>query len=121
MKKTGILNAELAGELTKLRHLDRLVICDAGFPIPKGAASVEYMIFDFMKEYNTEYYEELQNILINQKSSEVSMEDFIEASKEAKLFIRTGELLPASNILLVSASGVEQACKAFDVSFDTVL
>ena len=81
----------------------------------------EYMIFDFMKEYNTEYYEELQNILINQKSSEVSMEDFIEASKEAKLFIRTGELLPASNILLVSASGVEQACKAFDVSFDTVL
>lgn len=146
MKKTGILNAELAGELTKLRHLDRLVICDAGFPIPKGAASVdislvagiptfmqtlkavlnemiveEYMIFDFMKEYNTEYYEELRNVLINQKSSEVSMEDFIEASKEAKLFIRTGELLPASNILLVSASGVEQACKALDVSFDTVL
>lgn len=145
MKKAGILNAKLAGELTKLRHLDRLVICDAGFPIPRGSAEVdislvagiptfiqtlkavlnemiveEYMVFDFMKEYNAEYYEELRKIFINQKSSEVSMQEFIEASKEAKLFIRTGELLPASNILLVSASGVEQVCKSFDVSFDTV-
>ena len=34
MKKTGILNAELAYELTKLRHTDKMVICDAGYPIP---------------------------------------------------------------------------------------
>lgn len=145
MKKTGILNAELMYELTKLRHLDQLVICDAGFPVPKGATVVdvsltagiptfmqtlkavlneliieEYTIFDFMKEYNTEYYQELQKIFVNQKSNEVPMPEFIEASKEAKLFIRTGELKPASNILLVSATGVREMNQEYDVSFGEI-
>lgn len=145
MKKTGILNAQLMYELTKLRHLDKLVICDAGFPIPKGAVVVdvslaagiptfmqtlkavlnelifeEYIIFDFMKQYNQEYYEELQKIFTNQKSSEISMQDFVEASKEAKLFIRTGELKPASNILLVSATGVKEMNETLNISFDMV-
>ena len=39
MKKNGLLNAELMGELTKLRHQDKFVICDIGFPIPKGGQS----------------------------------------------------------------------------------
>lgn len=145
MKKTGILNAQLMYELTKLRHLDKLVICDAGFPIPKGAVVVdvsltagiptfmqtlkavlnelifeEYIIFDFMKQYNEEYYEELQKIFTNQKSLEISMQDFVEASKEAKLFIRTGELKPASNILLVSATGVKEMNETLNISFQMV-
>lgn len=107
MKKSGVLNANLMYELTKLRHLDKLVICDAGFPIPKGATVVdvslvagiptfmqtlkavlnemifeEYIIFDFMKVHNKEYYDEVKEIFVNQKSSEISMEDFIEVSKE---------------------------------------
>lgn len=145
MKKQGILNAELLCELTKLRHQDRLVICDAGFPVPKGANVVdvslvagiptfmevfkaicnemifeEYLIFDFMKLYNKEYYEELKRVFKNQKAFEISMEDFVEASKDAKLFVRTGELRPASNILLVSASGVRKMNQSFEVSFETV-
>ncbi len=146
MKKTGILNADLQYELTKLRHQDKLVICDAGFPIPKGSTIVdvslvagiptfmqtlkavlnemiveEYMVFDFMKQYNTDYYEEVTKMFTNQKASEVSMPDFIEASKDVKLFIRTGELKPASNILLVSATGVKEMNETLDVSFDSVL
>lgn len=143
MKKTGILNAELLCELTKLRHLDTMVICDAGFPIPKGATVVdvslvagiptfmqtlkavlnelvfeEYAIFDFMKDYNKEYYDEVHSLLQKQKSTEVSMPGFIELSKDAKLFVRTGELKPASNILLVSASGVAPFCDDFNVVCD---
>ena len=131
MKKSGVLNANLMYELTKLRHLDKLVICDAGFPIPKGATVVdvslvagiptfmqtlkavlnemifeEYIIFDFMKVHNKEYYDEVKEIFVNQKSSEISMEDFIEVSK-AKLFIRTGELKLASIFSLHSATGVK--------------
>ena len=34
MKKRGIFNAQLIEELTKMRHTDRIVICDAGFPVP---------------------------------------------------------------------------------------
>ena len=78
----GILNAQLMGELTKIRHEDIIVICDIGFPIPKGSNVVDvslveglptfpqvlkavlneiivesYTIFDIMKKYNQEYYE----------------------------------------------------------------
>ena len=145
MKKTGVLNAELMYELTKLRHQDKLVICDAGFPIPKGATVVdvslvagiptflqtlravlnemiveEYLIFDFMEQYNREYYDELKQIFVHQKASQVSMPEFIEASREAKLFIRTGALKPASNIMLVSATGVQEMNKLFDVRFEHV-
>ena len=41
MKKKGILNAQLLGELAKLRHTDKLVICDAGYPIPKDGNVVD--------------------------------------------------------------------------------
>ena len=109
MKKTGILNAQLIGELAKIRHQDKLVICDIGFPIPKGAVVVDvslvegiptfmqvlkavlneiivedYTVFDFMKQYNTEYYDQIQEFFVNQTHSEVSMPEFIELSKEAK-------------------------------------
>lgn len=146
MKKAGILNAQLICELTKLRHEDKFVICDAGFPIPNGANVVdvsliagipdfiqvlkavlneliveEYMIFDFMKDYNKEYYTQLHNFFKTQKYSEVSMQEFIECSKEAKLFIRTGELKPASNIMMVSATGVKEMNQDFDVRFDQII
>lgn len=146
MKKNGILNAQLLGELTKLRHQDQLVICDIGFPIPKGSNVVDvslveglptflqvlkavlneiivedYVIFDFMKQYNEEYYSFLKENLKNQTCSEVSMEAFVEASKAAKLFIRTGEPKPASNILLTSATGVRFMNEKLDVRFDTVI
>lgn len=146
MKKSGILNAELLCELTKLRHQDKFVICDAGFPIPEGRRSIdvslvagiptfmqvlkavlnemiveEYLIFDFMKLYNEAYYNEIQHMFSNQKHEEVSMQEFIEASKEAKLFIRTGEFRPASNIMLTSATGVKEINETLDISFETVL
>ena len=41
MKKRGIFNAQLIEELTKMRHTDRIVICDAGFPVPEGKTLVD--------------------------------------------------------------------------------
>ena len=142
MKKTGIFNVQLMMELTKLRHMDQFVICDAGFPVPKDANVVDVSliagvpsfmlvlkavlnelivedctIFYFMKEYNRETYDELQKIFVKQDKKEVSMEEFIELSANAKLFIRTGELKPASNILLTSASGAGPKRDPYDVSF----
>jgi len=145
MKKTGILNADLVGELTRLRHLDRFVICDAGFPIPKGANVVdvslvagipsmmqvlkavlnemiveEYIVFDRMQTANPEYYEELKSFFIHQKTAEVSMPEFIALAEGAKLFIRTGELKPCSNIMLTSATGVRERNEIYDVSFEEI-
>ncbi len=140
MKKGGILHAQLMGELSKLRHTDKLVICDAGFPIPQDANMVdvsliaglpsfmqvlkailnevifeEYAIFDIMKTPNPEYYEEVTSLLKTQKSSEVSFDEFISMASDAKLFVRTSELKPCSNILLVSASGVPKMCDQHNV------
>ena len=145
MKKTGILNADLVSELTRIRHRDRLVICDAGFPIPKGANVVDvslvagiptmmqvlkavlnemivesYVIFDSMKTANPAYYEQITAMFINQTSKEVSMDEFLKEADFVKLFIRTGELRPASNIMLTSATGVRERNQKFDISFDVI-
>jgi D-ribose pyranase len=140
MKKSGILNPYIMQGLTSLGHLDSVVICDAGFPIPKEANYVdisliagipdflqvlqavlneiiieEYVVFDFMQKYNPKYYNEVQRLFKKQRVVECSMDDFRVRADAAKLFIRTGELLPASNIILVSASGVDFVCKELDI------
>lgn len=145
MKKAGILNAQLICELTKIRHKDKLVICDAGFPIPKGSTVVDvslvagipsmlqvlkavlnelivedYTVFDKMKEANREYYDFVTRIFKVQPGFETDMDGFIEQAKEVKLFIRTGELKPCSNIMLTSATGVKARCDAMDIHFDEI-
>lgn len=142
MKKGGILNAALMYELTKLRHNDKMVICDVGFPIPKDAVVVdvslidgvpdamttlkavlneiiveEYAVSASMAERNPEYYGQLKEIFVNQACKELVGKDFVDYTKDAKFFVRTGEFKPYSNILLVSASGVPSASSKFDISF----
>lgn len=141
MKKGGILNADLMYELTKLRHRDKMVLCDVGFPIPKDAVVVdvslvagvpdmmtvlkavlneiiveEYAISASMKERNPEYYENLKELFKTQQCKELEGPDFPDYTKDAKFFIRTSEFKPYSNILLVSASGVPSVSSQFDVT-----
>lgn len=142
MKKRGILNAQLMCELTKLRHMDKMVICDAGFPIPRDAVTIdlslvsgiptvpdvvravlneiiieEYAIFDVMKEVNNEYYEFIKSTFkTSQNVFEVSAEDFFSLTKDAKFYVRTGDLAPCANIMLTSASGVDFICDPLNIS-----
>ena len=101
MKKKGILNAQLLGELAKLRHTDKLVICDAGYPIPKDGNVVdvsltegvpsfeqtlravvnemvleEYVAFRVMQEKNPDCYRLVTELFRNQKSAFVTMPEF---------------------------------------------
>ncbi|MGV9565353.1 D-ribose pyranase [Streptomyces sp. NPDC003480] len=41
MKKAGILNRHLSGELARLGHGDGVLVCDAGMPIPDGPRVVD--------------------------------------------------------------------------------
>ncbi|GAA3312078.1 hypothetical protein GCM10020219_021300 [Nonomuraea dietziae] len=41
MKRSGILNAALAGQLARLGHTDRVLVCDSGMPIPAGVEVVD--------------------------------------------------------------------------------
>lgn len=142
MKKAGVLNAQLMCELTKLRHTDKIVICDAGFPIPKEAIIVdvslvegiptmpqvlkavlneiiveEYVIFDMMKNVNKEYYDFIKSTFKGeQKKMEISMAAFQETAIDAKVFVRTGDLAPCANIMLTSASGVSAICEPMNIT-----
>lgn len=142
MKKAGILNAELMKGLTMAGHGHMITICDAGYPIPKGESVVDislvagiptffdtlkavlnevivesYITVDHMKTYNPHGLSQLEWMLPKQKRQELSFEAFIEKSKGSSIFIRTGEMVPDSNIILISASGVQEACGPLEVNF----
>ena len=133
MKKTGVLNRELAGLIAGLGHTDCVMICDAGFPIPEGKKYVdlalcagipsfmdclrvilseaifdEITIAEEMNAYNPEYYGAIQDLFKAHRKNIIPQTEFLVKANDAKFIIRTGELKPYSNILLYSASGVER-------------
>ena len=143
MKKAGILNADLAYQMTLLRHMDYVVICDAGYPIPKGSAIVdvslveglptvpqvlkalvgecafqEYTVLAPMKDVNPEYYSLVTGLFRVQDAYELPMDEFrAKAAQCAKFYIRTGDTRPCSNIILMSASGVRERVEKYDVTW----
>ena len=133
MKKTGILNRELAALVAGLGHNDCVLLCDAGFRIPEGKHIVDLAvcagvpsfpdclnallteaIFDQislaeeMQTYNPEYFNSIMSRFKAQRKNVIPHAEFRKSVLEAKFVIRTGELRPYSNMLLYSASGVEQ-------------
>lgn len=140
MKKAGIINPELMKELTGLGHFDSFVICDMGFPIPRGAVKVdlslipgypqfftvlkaclneivvqEMVMLDGIKEANPRLHEKILGIVHNQDLQYISLPKFREKAEEAKFYIRTGERMPCSNICLVSASGVKERADKYNI------
>ncbi|MFA9377792.1 MAG: D-ribose pyranase [Lachnotalea sp.] len=125
MKKTGILNAQLAGYIAALGHKDIFLIGDAGMPIPKGVPIVDLalcggvptfqqVLTAVLSETEIEYYyladeikEKNQRLLkfIQEAMQDVAYEtmphvDFKEFTTTVKFAIRTGEFTPYPNIIL---------------------
>jgi len=128
MLKTGILHPQLARILAEIRHMDTLVIGDAGLPIPKGVERVDLG----WKEGSPAYLDVLEEIikyLIIEKATfateaKTVSPDFhgkalkllpeglpvdylphIELKKQsekAKAIILTGEFTPYTNVILVA-------------------
>jgi len=140
MKKSGILNAELMFGLTSLGHYDVVLICDSGFPIPRGADCIDlaivenlptmpqvltavlgeaifsdYYIPDNMAERNKASYDYVTGLLSRQTKNEVPFSELCAIAEKAKLIIRTGDCRPCSNVALVSASGVPSTYTKFDI------
>jgi len=129
MKKTGILNPQLARIIASMGHTDRLVVCDSGLPIPRGAEVVNLaltrniprfletvrVLLEEMKvgqaviasELRTQgngMYEQLKALLPGVEICEVSHEQFKCLSSEGRTvaFVRTGEATPFANVILES-------------------
>ena len=41
MQEIGFLNSDIADALSRLGHMDELIVCDAGFPIPLGVRTID--------------------------------------------------------------------------------
>lgn len=123
MKKSGIINAALAGELARLGHADLVMVCDAGLPIPPGPAVV-----DLAFQLGTPSFEAVLSGLLDELVLEsaigdeeartrnpathelltgrfpdiklVPHEELQRMVPSAKLVVRTGEATPYSNVIL---------------------
>ncbi|MHA1583318.1 MAG: D-ribose pyranase [Candidatus Baldrarchaeia archaeon] len=124
--KSRILHPELSKVIASLGHKDVVVICDAGFPVPKEAKRIDLIltkniprfldtlklileelevesaiIAKEMREVSPETYEKTKELLKNIPIKEVSHEKLKEISKQAKAIIKTGEFTPYANIILI--------------------
>lgn len=123
MRKGGVINRQLAGALARLGHTDRLVVCDAGLPIPDGPEVVD-LAFRFgipsfevvlsglleelivekataaeeVKEQNPVVHELLGSLL--PELDFISHEDLKRMADDVRLVVRTGEATPFSNVIL---------------------
>ncbi|GAA4822726.1 D-ribose pyranase [Streptomyces ziwulingensis] len=123
MKRTGILNRHLAGELARLGHGDGVLVCDAGMPIPDGPRVVDLAfragvpsfaeVLDGLlaelvvegataarevREANAQAWALLDGRLPALEL--VTHERLKELSAGARLVVRTGEARPYANVLL---------------------
>jgi D-ribose pyranase len=122
MKRGGIINARLAGELARLGHTDLVVVCDAGLPIPPGPAvadlafrlgvpSFETVLSGLLEELvvegataaeetreNPEVARVLRDLLPD--LGLVTHNELKRMTANAKLVVRTGEATPYANVIL---------------------
>ncbi|MGO5022935.1 D-ribose pyranase [Lawsonibacter sp. LCP25S3_G6] len=138
MTETGILNRELAAELSKMGHTDRLLIADAGLAIPNTTRVIDLSLapnvptaVDVLKVILEHF--SVEGIILSQATLDVSpsrekefkacfAEDLPcevvshahfrdDLTKEVKFAIRTGDFTANSNIILISAGGPRWYCE----------
>lgn len=119
-----MINRDIAASLAGFGHTDQLVIADCGLPIPNNVRCVDLsyevgkpsfidildaVLSDFQQEAafiareieqaNPEIESEIKK---RTKVTYISHDELKNASKDAKLIIRTGEASPYANIVLRS-------------------
>lgn len=124
MKKTGILNSELAAAVASMGHLDSIAIVDLGYPIPLNSRKIDLVvdidnpsIFDIVKVIMRELF--LEKFIVAEEVSEdfvlvikeitgvtnferIPHKEFKERARESKVYVRTGTAKPYHNVILIS-------------------
>ncbi len=126
MKKAGIINSEIAGVVADMGHFDELAIGDAGMPVPAGTKKIDLAVSNAIPSF----LEVLDNILLEMQVQSIYLAEEIKTENpemlaaikqrftvpieyvphsqlkldlgHTKAFIRTGEMTPFANIILVS-------------------
>lgn len=127
MKKIGILHNEISKVISEMGHMDQIVICDAGLPVPdhvkridlalkQGTPGfietletilVELQVEKFicaaeMPQVSPQVDKQIKDLLPQLEAEYVPHQEFKELTKNAKAIIRTGEFTPYANIILQS-------------------
>ncbi|MCY8980392.1 D-ribose pyranase [Bacillus halotolerans] len=125
MKRHGILNSHLAKLLADLGHTDKIVIADAGLPVPDGVLKIDLslkpgfpafrdvaavlademavekvIVASEIKVSNSEIASFIETLFSEEAVDCLPHEEFKELTKEAKAVIRTGEFTPYANCIL---------------------
>jgi D-ribose pyranase len=127
VKKTGILNAEIAAVVARLGHMDTLTVGDAGLPIPAGPQRIDLVVkpglpsfLDVvevilgemtvekviiaaeMESVSPDLRRQLLDVLGDIPIEHVPHEAFKQLTQSSRAIIRTGEFTPYANVILVS-------------------
>lgn len=127
MKKTGILNSEVASVVAGMGHMDWLSIGDAGMPVPMGTKKIDLCVdkelpsfmdvlqnvlkelkvqkiylADEIKDQNPKQLENIKKALPDVEIAFMPHSDLKKNLAKTHVFIRTGEMTPFSNIILES-------------------
>lgn len=127
MKKTGILNADIAAVVAEMGHLDTLTVADAGLPIPDAVLRIdlvvrpnlprftdvtaaiieeltvqEAIVAREMVEVSPQLYDELCVLLGEIPIRMVTHSELKQLTTQSKAVVRSGEFTPYANVILVA-------------------
>ena len=131
MLEIGILNRDLARVVATLGHMDEVIVCDAGFPIPLGVETIDLAltentptVMEVLAELKK--YFSVEKIVMANETKEHSPSmfervakafgdkipvetlphtEFKQHSRSVKAIIRTGDFTAYTNVLLISGAG----------------
>ena len=127
MKKTGILNADIAAVVASMGHLDTLTIADAGLPIPDTVLRIDLVVRPNLPRFldvttaileelmvqeailareiaaaSPDIYDELRALLGETPIRLVAHSEFKQLTAHSKAVVRSGEFTPYANVILVA-------------------
>ncbi len=127
MKKTPLLHPELSRVIARMGHTDKLVVADAGLPIPPDVQRIdlaltpgipafldtlrviaeelevaEFMVAEELTESNPALVAAIQALFPEAKMFVVRHAQFKVIVGSARAVVRTGETTPYANVILIS-------------------
>lgn len=127
MKKTGVINTALSSVISDMGHTDQLAIGDAGMPVPDATPKIdlavsanlpsfisvlknvllemevqEIILANEIQTWNPRQLTAIQQIFPDTLTTFIPHEEMKKDLANTKAFVRTGEMTPYSNIILVS-------------------
>jgi D-ribose pyranase len=122
MKRAGLIHPRLLAAIGRLGHTDEVIVCDAGFPIPRGIPRIdlgyragmppfldvlETLLAEIVVEGAVVASEAAPDLAgrigaaVGVEPERVPHAAFKERGRGARLVIRTGEFTPYANVILV--------------------